>query len=76
MSIMDYCEYNARRAWAKRSPSAEVRAGWTDAARTEPEVPALKPEPSTRVEEHAPDSTSGVHVRAVHEAMLRAREGE
>lgn len=70
MNLVDYCEYNARKAWAKRAPfSAAIHAP------PEPVKPPPPVDTGTRVEEHAPDSTSGVHVRAVHEAMLRAREG-
>lgn len=69
MSIMDYCEYNALRAWRKRSSSAAVRAEWVDAAQTMPQAHA-----ATLVEEHGADSTTGVHVRAIHEAMLRREE--
>lgn len=73
MSVMDYCEYNATKFLRAKTPSAQVRAAWVDAAIT---VPVVQPtDYGTLVEEHDPNGTTGVRVRAIHEAMRVAKEG-
>lgn len=66
MSIMDYCEYNALKAWRKRAPTASLKRAWVDPSNAVPSV--------TLVQEHDPEGTTGIRVREIHEAILKARE--